>query len=124
MGSKSAKLDIYWNLHKHCWSILDRAQGLVVLHLNNLIAEDVKLVVQPAGRARVLATGRKNVHAFIRASSIIISDYSVWDDQAVRLKYNPYKFSSFVLEERDSYRPIDKSKIVYMHSDGRCYAKE
>ncbi len=125
MGTKSAKLDIYWNLHKDCWSVLDRRQGRVILHRHNLIAEDVQFVVQPAGRQKVLRTGRKNVHAFVRASSIVLADHPNYDPQAVRVKYNPYKFETFMFEDEDGlfYKNAVKASVVFMNLDGKCYAK-
>jgi hypothetical protein len=120
LGSKNPKLDIYWNLHQNLWSVRDR--GRVVLHRSALIAEDVKLVVQPAGRYKVLSTGRKNVHAFVRASSIILQDpYSfVPPSDANRVRYNPYLFDHFV---DLNGQKVDFAKYVFMMPDGRCYAK-
>lgn len=120
MGSENSNLDIYWNLHQDCWSV--RRQGLVVLHSYGLIAKEVKLVVQPAGRNRVLQTGRKNVHAFVRAASIILN-YPVGIDiptSYVRIRYNPYKNSTFV--DQEGY-PIHFADYIFMQSDGKCYAK-
>lgn len=120
MGSQSPKLDIYWNLHKDCWSV--RQQGLVALHSHGLIAEGASLIVQPAGRARVLKTRSKNIHAFVRASSIILNDKNpiLTPSSYVRIRYNPYKYETFVDEEEN---PIYFSKYIFMQEDGRCYAK-
>ena len=57
-------VEVYWNLHKLCWSV--RRQGKVIAHADYVSLRDCKLVVQPAGRQKVLAEKCKNVHAFVR----------------------------------------------------------
>lgn len=57
---------IYKNLHKDCWSIQSREgenYGRVIAHADQAVVEGAEFKVQKAGRARVLETGRKNVHA-------------------------------------------------------------
>jgi hypothetical protein len=58
------RAEIYWNLHKRLYSI--RQHGRVIGHAGAWWLSDVRFAVQPAGRARVLREGRKNVHAFVR----------------------------------------------------------
>ena len=46
------------------WSVADEAEGRVVAHVPSLLLRDVRLIVHAGGRARVLRTGVKNVHAW------------------------------------------------------------
>lgn len=62
------QVDAYRNLRAGGYSLRDRKTGRVVAIVDAVTLRDVKFVVQPAGRARVLATGRKQVHAFVRGT--------------------------------------------------------
>ena len=57
---------VYWNLHKHCWSIKATegvSKGLVIAHADSLVITQVHPKVSEAGRRRVISEGCKNVHA-------------------------------------------------------------
>ena len=58
------KVEVYYNLHRHLFSI--RHKGKVIGHRRYVSLSDVTFAVQPAGRKKVLETGQKNVHAFVR----------------------------------------------------------
>jgi len=92
--------DVYFNLHKHVWSVRDK--GKVKHHVDIVVFHaGAKFVVQPAGRAKVLREEVKNVHAFVRGEATIISsDLQKWnnfvDNNKTRLvSYNPYKKNHF-----------------------------
>ena len=89
----SRKIEVYRNLHRKCWSV--RQGGLVKFHCDRVNLRDCQMVVQPAGRAKVIRENKKNVHAFVRG--YLCNDARViqafcWDD----IYYNPYKADSFV----------------------------
>ena len=63
---KGTKVDVYKNLHKDIWSVRNRKTGRVITHKKLVHVRDASFVVQPAGRNKVLAEKRKNVHAFVR----------------------------------------------------------
>tara|TARA_R110002051_G_scaffold246267_3_gene305848 strand:+ start:483 stop:941 length:459 start_codon:yes stop_codon:yes gene_type:complete len=94
------KVEVYWNLRKHSYSI--RHKGKVIAHLSCITLKDVQWVVQPAGRKRVLRERRKNVHAFARGTWIYGNDELDLTNNEPRLtkrqpiKYNPYRNKSFV----------------------------
>ena len=103
------KTEVYWNLHKHLFSL--RQKGRVIAHMGYLGLTDATFHVQPAGRARVLREGRKNVHAYAKG----VYDHSlvlgIWDKKLTlgrEITYNPYKFESFVY--KDDLTPV-------LHSD-------
>jgi|UniRef100_UPI004047975D hypothetical protein len=102
------KADIYYNLHKHCLSV--RHKGLVVNHTQEIALENVKFVVSQAGRKRVLEEKRKNVHAFVRGEirEMSFADRYAWGHV---VKYNPYKYSSFVDENGTPVKGAKKVAI-------------
>ena len=101
------KVDIYYNLHKHCLSV--RHKGLVVNHAQDIALENVKFVVSQAGRRRVLEEKRKNVHAFVRGE---IRAMDVCDSEPGHvIKYNPYKYNSFVTEDGTPVKGAKKVAI-------------
>lgn len=81
---KSKPVWVYRNLRKNCWSIMQN--GLVINSKTTLCLKDVKFVVRPAGRARVLKEKRKNVHAFA-VGFISKSSKKKFKN---RISYNPY----------------------------------
>lgn len=102
MVTEGQKVDVYWNLHRNCYSVKSRSgpdYGKVIAHAETVTVCNVQLVVSQAGRRRVLKEKRKNVHAVLRG---------VWsspsDAATVGITYNPYKYETFVL--RDSEAPI------------------
>ena len=102
-------VDVYYNLHEDVLSL--RHDGRVKAHAPAAFLTDVELVVNQAGRERVIAEGRKNVHAFVRGNLRAGIPYA----ELARLKpvavtYNPYKFSSFV--ERATLKPLHAAKFV------------
>ena len=104
---KADSSDIYYNLHKHCLSV--RHKGLVVNHAQEIALENVKFVVSQAGRQRVLREQRKCVHAFVRGE---IRAMDVYDSEPGHvIKYNPYKYNSFVTEDGTPVKGAKKVAI-------------
>jgi len=108
------RVEVYRNLHKACWSVRDVKTGLVIDHVDSIHIQNATLVVQPAGRKKVLKEQKKNVHAFIRGT---ISDAPII--LAEKITYNPYKYDSFVLAYSET--PITYSPHVYLDHHGRAY---
>ena len=106
------KVRVYWNLHKHTWSIQSCKTGLVIDHKQNLVLDDgAKFIVRKGGQKRVRQEGKKNVHAFAvgyiyEGNTIPYAEGRLhldWD----RVKYNPYTDDYFMHQGRDEnqYRP-------------------
>lgn len=97
------RVEVYWNLHKKCYSV--RHKGRVIDHVPYVVLRDVKWVVQPAGRRRVLRERKKNVHAFARGTWLRGNDELDLSNRELGLtarqpvKYNPYHQTSFVLRQ-------------------------
>ena len=102
--NRDTRVEVYRNLHTGTWSVRDCQTGRVVGHMDTCSIYDAKLVVQPAGRRRVLRDKRKNVHAGIVGT--IMAPVPSWDADWINSKgvparkipvtYNPYRFSTFV----------------------------
>ena len=111
----SKPVEVYRNLHKKCWSI--RQGGKVKVHTSYLCLQDVKFVVQPAGRQKVLDEQKKNVHAYVkgylisaRESNRITEDIE-WTCDVV--SYNPYKHPYFTCGEFE----VVRAEVVDMDID-------
>ena len=110
------RVEIYFNLHKKVFSM--RHKGKVIAHVCKATLKDVSFVVQPAGRAKVLLEGKKNVHAFARGElvdQLPIDDNKLYKKPKIA-KYNPYKAATFVDKDDE---PLYNSDIAYLalHSD-------
>ena len=101
------KVDVYFNLHKKVFSV--RHKGRVIEHASNVMLRNVTYVVQPAGRAKVLREGKKNVHAFARGE--LIERIPLFNYRGNVAKYNPYKAATFVDIDDE---PLYKSDIAYL----------
>lgn len=95
------KVKVYFNLHNRLFSIMHGRS--VVAHVPEVRLTDVKFKVSEAGRQRVLAQQRKNVHAFVEGIFDHIPEKM--ELLKVGVTYNPYKHASFV-------RTFDKSPIT------------
>lgn len=98
-----AKHKVYYNLHKHCLSIM--LKGKVLEHSSEFFLKDVEFRVSQAGRNRVLKEKRKNVHAFVCGTP---DEGWPVDQLERRVTYNPYKYHSFVYS--DTLEPVYKAK--------------
>ena len=90
------KVEVYWNLTRKCFSV--RHKGKVIAHKHYVQLRDIQWVVQPGGRARVLKTRRKNVHAFARGT-LVENSFEIparHDHEYKRIIYDPYNYDSFV----------------------------
>jgi len=104
------KVEVYYNLHKNVFSV--RHKGKVLYHRRYVALTDVTFAVQPAGRKKVIDTGQKNVHAFVRGTLTNYSDIS-HTNLSNEVTYNPYKYETFV--SKDNEKPIFNSKSVFLY---------
>lgn len=105
-------VDVYWNLHRHTFSVRSRESRLVVHHTDAIVLTGATFRVSTAGRLRVLSEGRKNVHAFVGGA---------WDGgltaasltgRLEQVTYNPYKLETFV--RKASGEPIFEAPFVLL----------
>jgi hypothetical protein len=111
-----AKFFIYWNIHKECFSV--RYRGKVIGHYTAILAKNATFSVSQKCRERVLREKSKNVHAFVVANEIFtgFDAFSAYEEKvdSVEVKYNPYKYSTFVDSNGDK---ITKANAVYLAAD-------
>lgn len=99
------RVQVYWNLHKNMFSVRDKKTNKVIAHTDSIILNNVKFVVHESGRQRVLKEQRKNVHAYVEGDVCIRPyssvDYAIYRkmENPVQVKYNPYKKSTFYLND-------------------------
>lgn len=123
------KADVYWNLHRKCYSV--RVAGRVVAHGRSLVIEDAAFVIQKGGQERARREERKNVHGMIRGRVVSLTGL---DGRraieniptmvqagmpegmigSVQISYNPYQNDTFVRHDprTGETSPITESPLV------------
>ena len=110
-------VSVYRNLHNRCYSVTQR--GRVVAHARTLRLKDVTFLVREAGRQRVLAEKKKNVHAFVKGHLVSDTDTDTAQlDLTSRVSYNPYKAPFFVCGDAR----VDRADAVSLNDSG-CWAR-
>jgi len=112
------RVEVYWNLHKDCWSVR-KPNGRVLYHMEVIYLQDVKWVVQPAGKERVVREKRKNVHAFARGWLSTYPELPKNLGPEHGVTYNPYKYNTFV--DVDCKFPVKESDAAsfYITPNGK-----
>lgn len=111
----------YRNLHRACWSLkaLDGAdKGRVVGHADHVTLWGCGLVVNEAGRQRVLREQKKNVHAGVVGLVTNGVNLLPHDAPARKVSYNPYRAGTFTVNDV----PVTVADYVRMADDGKAYA--
>lgn len=118
-------VDVYFNLHKRVWSCKSRKTGRVVAHAPVVVTPyGATMVVQEAGRKRVLEEQRKNVHAFARMDHgecyTMPEDwvgYAQTMPNAVEISYNPYRAGHFYAKATGEAVETVKSLVMLAPTD-------
>lgn len=97
------RVKIYYNLHKHCLSVLHKTKKGWRLkeHRQSINLCDVKFTVNETSRQRVIREKRKNVHAFIEGTEV-----NEIPELTYKVTYNPYKYSNFMKCIGDIKTPV------------------
>ena len=112
------KVRVYWNLHKHKWSVQSCKTGLVKDHKQHITLQDAKFVVRKGGQERVRKEGKKNVHAFAVGTVSTLDGPAFFSDYCRPVSYNPYVNDTFVFRDTgESVTDIDT--IVVAINEGR-----
>lgn len=93
---------IYRNLHKDCFSVKYKGKVVDYIDLNKPIILLGYFKVNPAGRASVLVTGKKMVHAYVVAEHKVMRVFypEEWEGFKKReVTYNPFKHDYFVFKD-------------------------
>jgi hypothetical protein len=111
---------VYRNLHKDCLSVQCREPGKgwrLWFHSHAVDLDNARFVVSEAGRQRMLATGRKNVHAFVIGT---LSAPEPVQQPFALVSYNPRKAATFINIEtgtpvRQAQRVMVSRRGIYAH---------
>lgn len=120
------KVFVYRNLHRKCFSVKSLEgpdKGRVVAWVGDITLSGVVFKVSKAGRARVLAEGKKNVHAGVTGewvrNDVVARTKEAQYNEVLRKSwatYNPYKFSSFVF--MDDLSPVTTATYARVNHQG------
>lgn len=108
------KVRVYRNLHKKCFSVKCMKTQKVIAHVDSITLKDVTYPVSQAGRDRVLAERRKNVHAYVQG--VIESEELVDIAKMKQVCYNPYKNAFFFYCSNG--REVKRSRYTILTSNG------
>lgn len=86
---------VYRNLNKGGYSI--KQNGLVVAHAERFCLGNFKPIIRESGRQKVLKTGVKNVHAYLKGTYRTngMGTTAARNDLQQHIKYNPLKYPFF-----------------------------
>lgn len=107
--------DVYRNLSRLCWSVHEG--GRVVGHVHEIALADVRLIVQPGGRAAYLRTGTRSVHAYARGTRIAFEGVP---EGAIECGYNPWMDAVFTL--RPGFRKVMACRVLVCTKTGKALA--
>ena len=113
------KVRIYFNLHKHKWSIQTYRKGKgwrIAGHTDRAAVTNAEFKVYEHGRQKTIRDGQKNVHAYVIGNfnnEIVIFPI----DEMKRVSYNPYKGGSFI----KGTEPIYKADLVLLNTNRAVY---
>jgi hypothetical protein len=121
-----ARVEVYRNLHHgkgpiHYWSARDaHAPRHVLGVVAHVVLEDAELRVQRAAWAKVLATGRRSVHAYA------VGTLRAWDEDRspprprdlVRFTYHAARGPYFHLADPSNPAVVERSALMWFDVDG------
>jgi len=111
---------VFRNWKRGCYSIMQG--GLVKASARAIRLHDVEFLVRESGRARMLRTNVKNVHAYAIG---YLADFVAVDEARdlatceQRLMYDAYRFDSFV--DSDTHAPLAHADLVVFGELGATY---
>jgi hypothetical protein len=120
------EVEVYFNVRRRVFSV--RENGKVIGHTMRILLEGAHFVVQEGGRQRVLRTGHKHVHAWVRGIPVSwhnldtskgLQPLGMWWNKDTCLRqvtYNPRKYDSFVMVD-DTTRRVDIANRVLLDID-------
>ena len=111
------RVQVYYNLHKHKWSVKNKKTGLVIGHCDYIALGNAKYTVQKGGRARVLKDQTKNVHAWVEGD---INPNQALEGSIREVTYNPYKYETFV-DKKDESFVYYADQVLLSHNQVTAY---
>lgn len=115
-------VEVYKNIHKNLYSI--RQNGKVVGHTNKILLKNCSFIVHQRGREQVVRTKRKMVHAWVKGY-VTDSAIGVFTIPRIiyilpaRIKYNPYRWDSFICDNlTNHYFMVKSARVVQLDENG------
>ena len=103
--------EVYWNLHKRCFSVCER--GRVIAHTDHVTLRNAHFVVQRSGYERTVRERVRCVHAWVRGEVTEMPNAASGAQTLVT--YNPFRADHFRLlatGERIDSAPLVAFSIV------------
>lgn len=118
------KVDVYRCLdgHKPTWTIKSRepeSYGRVVAHEDTALVARPEFVVQKSGHDRMVDTGQRNVHAFVRGEWANEMPFPVQPSDVMRVRYEQ-DFPFFT--DWNQTRRVKSADFARCFEDGTCTA--
>ena len=104
--------EVYWNLHKHCFSVRER--GRVVAHVDHVTLVNAHFVVQRSGYERTVRERVRCVHAWVRGEVTKIPNTASCTQALVT--YNPFRADHFQVSATGER--IDSAHLVAFSIQG------
>lgn len=108
------KVMVYYNLHKHTFSITYKSK--VIMHADYVKLDDVEFRVRKGGNERVKREKQKNVHAFVIGTLVDYCEYPCDDipnpKSNITVTYYPNDYDSFIY--KSTKEPIYSAKEVVL----------
>ena len=114
-------IQAYQNLNTKTWSI--RHKGKVISHPTIAVISNATFHVQQGGHARVISSGQRSVHAYIKGTletSDTINAYAKagLPSNLKRVYYNPFRSDKFQLADGTE---VTQATTVYLLDDKKAY---
>jgi hypothetical protein len=105
---------VFWNRHTKAWSVMERQR--TSYHAARLVLTDALLVVRPKGRERVVRTGKRDIHAYVKGR---MTDWT-WNlpGGLVRAHYNPFRCGTFTLGDGS---PVHQARAAFFLPNGELW---
>lgn len=121
-------VDCYFNVRRRLFSL--RHKGKVIAHDDFVVLRRAKFIVSEPGRQRVLASGHKNVHAYVRGEKADFYDILPYHSPQGYVEfgyfreayYNPRKTEAFI--DKATNKPLDNADFVILWAGQIFYHKE
>ncbi len=110
------RVQVYRNLQKRMFSVLDKKSRRVISYQESLILSDVEFKIHKSGQEKVRRERQKNVHAYVVGNYIGNKIDIIQHNKLIY--YNPYVTDSFIIV--DNNEPIYRADICYL-INGMCY---
>lgn len=115
------KIRVFRNLNKSGVWYSIRQNGLTVAHAKSLCVSNCKFIVNQKTRERIVATGKKEVHAFIEGDYTTsgMGTTAKRNDLKAKIVYNPIIYTGFTcINLTNKFFKVDCARFVICDNNG------